>query len=90
MTRLGPIKPQGIASLGTSRSCARPTRQGALSSRVVDPLASASTRKPTDLPIGASVLVRWWPVDRPVDDGWRIAVQRPVHHHRWSILVEKI
>jgi len=51
-------------------SCDRQIRQDGHSSRGADRSASASIRTPIEPEIGASVVVRWWPVDLPVPDGW--------------------
>lgn len=68
-------------------SCDRQIRQDGHSSRSADRSASASIRTPIELKIGASVVVRWWPVDLPVPDGWVDAMARPGHHMRWSRLI---
>jgi len=39
--------------------------------------------------IGTIKLVRWWPMRKRLPRGWRIARQRPTHHSRYSVLIER-
>jgi hypothetical protein len=47
---------------------------------------SLPTRRAAD-----TITVRWWPVHDEIPEGWKLSeVARPVHHNRWSKLIERI
>ena len=34
--------------------------------------------------------VRWWPLNKPIPRGWRIADQALSHHSAHAVLIEKL
>lgn len=70
-------------------SSAARTRRAGRSSRSANSSGSASTPKPT-APLAAVAVVAWLRLGEPIPDGWRLAAQRLTHHHRYSVLIEKV
>ena len=68
-------------SPAASKSSAATTRQASPSSRSAGRWVSASTRQPTDVPENG-VELRWLNRHDEIPDGWRVAQQSLVHHHR--------
>jgi hypothetical protein len=71
-------------------SSAARTRRAARSSRSANSSGSASTPKPTAPLAAVAVVVAWLRLGEPIPDGWRLAAQRLTHHHRYSVLIEKV
>lgn len=80
----------GKRSAARYTSFAARTRLAAHFSQSASPSGSASTPKPTKPRAVVVAVVAWLRLGEPVPDGWRIAAQRLTHHHRYSVLIEKV
>ena len=77
-------------SLARYASSAARTRRAGRSSRSASSSASASTPKRTGPLAAVAAVVAWLRLGEPIPDGWRLAAQRLTHHHRYSVLIEKV
>jgi hypothetical protein len=91
-TRIGKKSGRILAkrSLARYASSAARTRRAGRSSRSASSSASASIPKRTGPLAAVAAVVAWLRLGEPIPDGWRLAAQRLTHHHRYSVLIEKV